>query len=441
MYAGVSMNLGTECETVEFKEGIGQLDKGVKSLSAMLNRQNYGSVFFGVDDDGNVIGMDVGKNTTERIRNAVRNYILPQVVPEIEVHTTSEGKEYIELRASGYNVPYSFDGRYFIRNVSSDESAGPDIVTQLVMSKGVDPLKAQPSDNQNLTFEQLFRMMVSNNIHPRDDVGFYRSHGMTDMQGHFNLTAYLVSDQNSAHVQVVRFNGIDRSSVSTRTDFGGGCLIGSMKSVLEHISSYMVTQVDLSKGIREERHLFNFESFREAWVNACVHNAWRAMIPPSVLVFDDRIEVVSYGTVPFPLSLEGFYKGDSRPVNRSLFELFTILNLTEQSGHGVPTIVSNYGREAFNITDNGVVVTIPFAFEPDYVLARRENSRVISGLDEASVKVLTYLEHHPKARLMEVSESTGMTLSSVKKVVSKLKTDGLLVNEGTNRNSVWVVNP
>ena len=433
------MNLGKECEAVEFKESMGQLDKGVKSLSAMLNRQNYGSVFFGVDDDGNVIGMDVGKNTTERIRNAVRNYILPQVVPEIEVHTTSEGKQYIELRASGYNVPYSFDGRYFIRNVSSDESAGPDIVTQMVLSRGIDPLKAQPSDNQELSFGQLFSMLTLNGIHPRDDVGFYRSHGMVDAQGHFNLTAYLVSDQNSIHMQVVRFNGTDRSSVSTRTDFGGGCIIRSMKIVLEHISSYMVTRVDLSKGAREELHLFDFESFREAWVNACVHNAWRAMIPPSVFVFDDRIEVVSYGTIPFPLSLEGFYRGDSRPVNRSLFELFTILNLTEQSGHGVPTIVSKYGRDAFNISDNGVVVTIPYAFEPDYVLARKENGLSSSKLDEASIQVIRCLKQNPTVRLLEVSETTGLSLSSVKKIISRLKADGFLVNEGTNRNSLWVV--
>ena len=37
------------------------------------------------------------------------------------------------------------------------------------------------------------------------------------------------------------------------------------------------------------------------------------MIPPSVMMFDDRIEVVSYGGIPFPASTEEFYKGDNRP--------------------------------------------------------------------------------------------------------------------------------
>ena len=51
------MNLGKENEKQEFKAGLGQLDKGLKSLSAMLNRGSEGTVFFGVDDDGTVKGL------------------------------------------------------------------------------------------------------------------------------------------------------------------------------------------------------------------------------------------------------------------------------------------------------------------------------------------------------------------------------------------------
>ena len=51
---GCSVNLGKENEQQEFKLGLAQLDKGLKSLSAMLNRQQKGTVYFGVDDDGTV---------------------------------------------------------------------------------------------------------------------------------------------------------------------------------------------------------------------------------------------------------------------------------------------------------------------------------------------------------------------------------------------------
>ena len=292
---------------------------------------------------------------------------------------------------------------------------------------------------QDLTFDTLFGILSDRGKHPRNDAGFYRSHGMMDEHGRFTLTAYLVSDQSNVQMQVVTFDGTDRSAVSSRTDCGGRCLIRSAIDILSRISSYALTEVDLSKDVRIEQNLFDMDSFRRAWINACVHNAWRVMVPPSVMLFDDRMEIVSYGRIPFPSSLEEFFAGDSRPVNRSLFELFTLAGLTEQSGHGIPTIVKKYGREAFNITDNGVVVTIPFAFTPDYVKARKENEIRKAGMNPKLRFILMYLGSNPEAKLSDVAEAAEMSLSAVKKAVASLKGDGFLRNEGTNRNSRWVV--
>lgn len=60
-----------------------------------------------------------------------------------------------------------------------------------------------------------------------------------------------------------------------------------------------ITDVNLEGALRKEQSLFDFPSFREAWINACLHNDWKDGIAPSVYMFDDRIEVVSYGGLPF----------------------------------------------------------------------------------------------------------------------------------------------
>ena len=86
-----------------------------------------------------------------------------------------------------------------------------------------------------------------------------------------------------------------------------------------------------------------------------------------------------------------------------------------------------------------MVVTIPFSFEPDYVSVRRETERSRAGLDPDSARVLAYLEANPEAKLSQAADASGMSLSSVKKIVSSLKRDGFLRNDGTNRNSRWVV--
>ncbi len=78
------MNLGHENETLEFKESLGQLDKGLKSITAMLNRSGYGCVCFGVLDNGEVKGLTVGPNTLMDIRNKIKFLISPQALVHIE---------------------------------------------------------------------------------------------------------------------------------------------------------------------------------------------------------------------------------------------------------------------------------------------------------------------------------------------------------------------
>lgn len=52
------MSLGVEGPTVEFIDGMEQLDDGLKAMTAMFNRYNKANVYIGVDHDGNVIGRD-----------------------------------------------------------------------------------------------------------------------------------------------------------------------------------------------------------------------------------------------------------------------------------------------------------------------------------------------------------------------------------------------
>lgn len=46
-----------ECEAQEFKASLSEMDKGIVSLVAMLNKNGKGKVFFGVANDGDVLGL------------------------------------------------------------------------------------------------------------------------------------------------------------------------------------------------------------------------------------------------------------------------------------------------------------------------------------------------------------------------------------------------
>lgn len=430
-----------ENEFIEFKESLSQLDKGLKSLSAMLNRNNHGKVYLGVKDDGEVCGVIIGDNTFQNIRRRVQEMIFPQVVIHIETNKF-DNKTIIILSAEGSEIPYSFDGRYFIRNVSSDEQAKPQLLRRMLESTDNDLIRNLKSYNQELTFKDFIeysRMKGLNII--AGETGYLKSKGLYDREGDYNLMAFILSDQSNVSIKVVKFNGLDKTSFSEKNEYGYHCLLNSIDEVLRYFKSFNITKIEVtSSTTRKEQNLFDFESFREAWINACLHNHWSDMVPPSVFIFDDRIEVVSYGDIPFHLSREDFFNGSSLPVNKSLKDIFVSLGLAEQSGHGVPVIVSKYGREAFSFESCMLKVTIPFAFTPDYVSGRKSLAHSIEKLTENQYNILLFFSKNTDATQNDAAAEFNISVGGVKKILARLSELNLIERVGSKKKGQWVVN-
>lgn len=432
------MNLGIESEKCEFKESLGHLKEGLRSLTAMLNRSGQGVVYFGVRDDGSVMGLTVEKKTLVNIRIRINDLIEPQILPVIDDLKDENGKHFIRVSAVGYNRPYACDGRYYIRTAASDEKISTDLLRKMLVSGTTDLISEMDAENQDLTFKGMVAFLDQSGLHARNDRAFYKSAGLYNQSGKFNQMAYLLSDQNRMNLKVVRFTGMDKSVMSARNEYGDQCLFNSLEQVYDFVTSFIEVKVKLSDGIRKEIPLFDKESFREAWINACVHNTWSEKLAPAVYMYDDRIEVISYGTIPYDLSLNGFYAGTSVPVNKGLFALFSNAHLTEQTGHGIPTIVAHYGKDAFSFQDNIVKVTLKYAFEPDNVARRKSREQMIIGLTVNQQNVYHYLQEHPEATLKQVAEDNSLSLSGVKKITDKLRSEDLIERKGSRRSGKWI---
>ena len=132
------MNLGDENETQEFKESLSQLDKGLKSLSAMLNRGYKGTVYFGVKDNGDIkglIGVDISKAKMD-IRQRAQAYLSPQVKLDIDALSDGEGRPYIRVYAYGVETPYSYDRRYYLRTASADDNVEQNLLRRMFNQGG-----------------------------------------------------------------------------------------------------------------------------------------------------------------------------------------------------------------------------------------------------------------------------------------------------------------
>lgn len=205
-------------------------------------------------------------------------------------------------------------------------------------------------------------------------------------------------------------------------------------------------RVDLSAGTRHESSLFDLGAVREAWINACVHNAWREYIPPAVHIYSDRLEIISYGGLPYNLTQSEFYRGVSKPVNARLFEIFVTCGLSKQGRSGVPTVISSYGKKAFSLEDSRrVVVTIPFNFLLEDVGNSASNESKSLSISErvtlipSQRNVLSYLVSHPQALLQDVALECGLSLGEVRKITSQMEKVGALERIGAKNKSTWIV--
>lgn len=385
------MNVGKETETSENKESLAQLDEGIKSLTAMLNKHHQGALYFGVSDSGDVIGYREGKNDDADIRERIAALVEPKFLYAIDHLKDETNRPYIRVSAFGSDTPYSCDGRYYTRNASSDERMDNAMVRRSLLSGDLDALKETKSPDQDISFVSLQAYFIANKIHYRDDKSFLENYGLLNEKGEYNLLAYLLSDSNSVSIKVVRFRGSDKTEMEERNEFGNRCLLSAAQAVLDYMRAQNITRVDLSSGLRRESKLFDYECFREAWINAVAHNDWLHMIPPSVFLYDDRVEILSYGEPPFNLSKEDFFKGRSQPVNKALFGILALSGFVKQSGHGVPTIVKGYSEKAFDFSSNMVMVTLPFSSPLRREESQSEKNRQLANLLKNEIKIYTFL--------------------------------------------------
>ena len=430
------MNIGVETEKTEFKKTTGELREGIVSLASMLNKNGYGVLYFGVKDNGDVVGQQMGDRTLRDISQAIANFIKPQVIPTIE-HELIDDKDVIRIEVRGSEKPYSSYGRYYMRSADEDRELSPVALKELMdRQASSDVLTLAIAPVQNLTFNKLKIAYVTAGL-TVDQTTFEDNAGLKNSDGKYNLMAFLLADENDISIKVVTFAGKDKTKLIKRNEYGGTCLVTAIDKVLDYMESINETSVTMGSHRRVEEKLFDMASFKEAWQNACIHTKWDKGNPPAVYIFSDRIEIISTGGLPVDLNKEEFYKGISKPVNSKLQKIFGQLGYVEQTGHGIPLIISNYGRQAFDIMENFVNVTIPFNYEKREAIDVGGQKKVI--LNDAEQRVIDYLIQNPRMTIKELVDTSGYSDGYVRKILTSLKSKKFIERQGGNKAGEWIV--
>lgn len=429
----INIDFPIETEFIEFKSSLSQLDRGIEAIAAMLNKHEKAEVYFGIDDDGEIIGVqgEIGGETVKKIQMRIFEFIRPEIMPTIVIEDHN-GLKVIHVSAKGNRKPYSCSGNYRIRVGSSNKKIEPELLGEIFFDSGLTSLESTQSINQDLSFSKL-KYYFSEAGLTINDKNFATNAGLL-VNGKYNMLAELLSDSNGASIKVVRFAGNDKTTMVSRNEYGYKCLFSSMQEANNYVLSLNETRVDIeSTLVRKEEKLFDSHAFEEAWTNACIHNKWIRNIPPAIYIFNNRIEIISTGGLPYNLQEEEFYGGVSRPINPGLFKIAGQLGIIEQTGHGNLIILGKYGKKAFDIKESHITVTIPFAFSPSM------KQIDVNGLSPTHTRVLLAIKENPLFTIKELAPYCELGTTRLGEIISDLKNYGKIERKGGRKGGYWEI--
>ena len=431
-----------ESETVELKR---ELNKDfAKEIVAFLNTRD-GTIYIGVKDNGEVIGVNNVDKTMRETTNIVHDQILPSTDGLYKIGSSMEGdKCIVYLKVFKGNKLYyikkegrSATGCFYRDGTTSPAMNEDEIERRFRETIKIErlPINEIVSTSKDLTFEIFKVKLLSKGVHINEK-RFLDIYRLLAPNGKYNLLADLVSDENGVSLAVCTFKGNNKENYDKRNEYGGRSILESYKDVINYCESLNDTYIDVSSRPRKEKRMFVNAAFEEAWINACVHNRWDTGISPQVYLFDDRMEIVSEGGIPEGMSKDDFLEGVSRPVNPALMDIFKACGIVERSGHGVPEVVKAYGKEAYKFAEGRITVTIPFdktGFNTD------SNQNSIENLTKTEKEVLEIISKDSNVTSSSLASALGISGRMAQKYLRSLKDKGIIERIGSDKTGHWSV--
>ncbi|MBQ7883156.1 MAG: putative DNA binding domain-containing protein [Phascolarctobacterium sp.] len=429
-----------ESNTVELKEIVNNDFK--KEIVAFANTSG-GEIFVGVDNKGNVIGIDNAEKEMERISSMIRDGIKPDLIHFTTVETIEvENKNIIRVNVSrGGKIPYHLTDKgmkpsgVYVRHGVASVPASEEMIREMIKQNDGTTYDKARSLNQELTFD------FAESFFKKYGVPFAyenkRTLGLIDSDGFYTNAALLLSDQCEHSIKCAIFKGTGKSTFRARKEF-----YGSILQQLEDAYRY----IDLSnnnpaiiEGLQRIEHLdYPKSAVREALLNAIVHRDYNYSGSIIVNIFDDRIEFVSLGGLVKGISIDDIMHGVSQSRNMMIANIFYRLELIESYGTGIQRIIESYkGKKQpeFKIGQASFVTVLPNHNYSAKVVS--DNHSVMLSPNES--KVLGLLNEKQIISRKDVEELLGTSSFPANKILRSLVNKDKIQMLGVGKSTRYVL--
>lgn len=443
-----------ESETVELKPSLSQINEIVESVSAFANCSG-GKILVGVSNSGKVLGVDVGKDTIERLANKITGNTEPKVYPKISVEGI-EGKKIIVVDVKKSEETVLAFGRPFKRVGKSTVRMGREEYEKSVIEK-----KKVYWDYQiceGATIEDVNKEKVRWFLKEAK-----RERGL-DIQESISvkeilLRLKLMRDEKPtnacillfgrspqdffpfAETKCIRFKGKDVSEPMLDMKIVSGNIIDQVKEaekfIFDHIN--LESWIEEGKIERQEKWEYPPKAIRESIVNALCHRDYVSQSSSQVRVFDDRMEFWNPGALPRGWTVETLKNPhESKPPNPLLAKQLFWIKYAEDVGTGTNKIIKwcaewELPEPIFEFTGTSIVVRLrkPIALE--------ELSRI--GLNERQIKAVEYVGKKGSIANKEFQKLNNTTRYTAERDLSGLVKKGVFIRTGRGKRGIRYLLP
>ena len=413
-----------ETRTLEFKETI--TNTFLKTVSAFSNYDG-GSILFGIDDNGNIKGLPDIKQACLDIENKINDSISPQPNYTLEVQNNNQT---IKLTVkSGIQKPYLYKSKAYKRNDTATIEVDTLEFSRLILEGKNIRFEELPCKDQELSFEILYSKLkesVQIETFNRDTL---KTLNLYDNVNGYNNAGGLLADRNHfPGIDMVKF-GESISIIQKRVTFENISILDVYEKAIAVFRDYYEYEV-IQEADRKKVEKIPEAAFREAIANSLIHRVWDVESQIRVLMFDDRIEVVSPGGLPSGITVNEYLAGKLSALrNRNLANVFYRLGFVEIFGTGIIRIKQLYeeslAKPEFEVSENAIKVVLPI-FENNFNLSEDE---------KAIYKVLS------KTMLKSISEIAPYVPFGKSKTTQLLKSmgqKGVVIVEGKGRSTKYI---
>ena len=426
-----------ESETLELKEIVVEDIK--KEIIAFANSAG-GTLYVGVADDGNIVGVENPDTVIQQISNMVRDSIKPDITMFIRYAAKNvEGKQIVAVEIQrGTERPYYLAKKglrpegVYVRQGTSSVPATNTAIRRMIKDTDGDSFEAMRSLEQNLTFQATEKEFALRDL--AFGISQMKTLGILNTDGIYTNLGLLLSEQCAHTVKAAVFEGTNQSIFRDRQEFTGS-LLQQMNEVYEYIDRRNQVHSTFDKLRRIDTRDYPEVAIREALLNSLVHRDYSFSASTLISVYDDHIEFTSIGGLPAGVSLDDIMLGLSVCRNPKLANVFYRLELIEAYGTGMKKIMGAYEnsnkKPVIETTDNAFKIILPNLNEDVGSLP------VADAGSEAERQVLEFIKKNGSISRKETEAAVNLKQTAAGRLLSKMIQKKLIVQIGQGKNTKY----